>query len=781
MTKTYFFAYASKPVHVGDTITAASARLRSASLKVIPWQELEIAGNFIRNQVLNAIEDCDLFIADLSVANFNVSYEIGYAIGTGKPILLVRNASVDEGPIKLQDIGLFDTIGYSEYENSDSLQRTIAAAGAVRPLLVNPTLNLGAPVYTIEPKHKSDYIMRIRSRFERARMSTRTFDPQETPRLSSWEAIEQVAQSYGVFVPLLSKVFADHNLHNMRAAFIAGLASGMKKPMMIVQDALEQPIPLDYRDLVKACPNFEEINKAVAIFVAEVMQAIQATRPKEKSHTNNLLTSLSLGANAAENEAAQLEDYYLPIEAFNQALRGEAHVVVGRKGSGKSALFFQLIKHLQGKKNAVVIDLKPETSQLLKLKQTVLSFLEEGTREHTIMAFWEYVLLVEIAGHILEADRERHLRDPVLFEAYRALEKGLAKHSIQFEGSFADRVAKLVNRLVEDYKGVLRDGAETSLDEGQVTSIIYKTAVAELGQLIFRYLRNKKEVWLLFDNLDKGWSTDGLDKTDLTLVRCLIDACRKLQQRLSREDVQVHSTLFLRNDVYELMVRATADKGKEAAVKVDWTDPDLLREMLRLRLVSSGDLDPEIPFDDAWRRICASHYRGEETSQYLIDRCLMRPRFLIDLVSYCKSSACNLGNSKIEESDVEKGLRNYSNDLLSDLQYELHDIDPQAEDVFYSFIDYTSSFGQDELAAALENAGIAADKRERVVEMLLWYGFLGLAQNGDRSRFIYNVNYEMKILSGLRKRVGADIRYCINPAFFPALGIKSNDENRSLF
>jgi energy-coupling factor transporter ATP-binding protein EcfA2 len=781
MTKTYFFAYASKPVHVGDTITAACARLRTASLKVVPWQELEVAGNFIRNQVLNAIEECDLFIADLSVANFNVSYEIGYAIGSGKPILLVRNNSVDEGPVKLQDVGLFDTIGYSSYENSDSLQKIIGGAGTARPLLVTPSLNLGAPVYTIEPKHKSDYIMRIRSRFERARMSTRAFDPQETPRLSSWEAIEQVAQSYGVFVPLLSKSMADHNLHNMRAAFIAGLASGMKKPVMIVQDALEQPVPLDYRDLVRACPSHDDVNKAVAMFVTQVMEAIQATRPKEKPRRKSLLTTLSLGANAAENEAAQLEDYYLPIEAFNQALRGEAHVVVGRKGSGKSALFFQLIKQLQQKKNAIVIDLKPETSQLLKLKQTVLSYLEEGTREHTIMAFWEYVLLVEIAGHILQADRERHLRDPVLFDAYRSLEAALNKHSIQFSGSFADRVANLVNRLVEAYRSVLQGLTGVALSESHVTGVIYKTAVAELGQLIFQYLRNKKEVWLLFDNLDKGWSTDGLDKTDLTLVRCLIDACRKLQQRLSREDVQVHSTLFLRNDVYELMVRATADKGKEAAVKVDWTDPDLLREMLRLRLVASGELDPDTTFDDAWRKICASHYRGEETSQYLIERCLMRPRFLIDLVSYCKSSACNLGHDKIEESDVEKGLRNYSNDLLSDLQYELHDIDPQAEDVFYSFIDYTSSFGQDELAAALESAGIAVDKRERIVEMLLWYGFLGLAQNGDRSRFIYNVNYEMKILAGLRKRVGADIRYCINPAFFPALGIKPNEETPALF
>lgn len=779
--KTYFFAYPSKPVHIGDAIVAASARLRSASLKVIPWQELEVAGNFIRNQVLNAIEECDLFIADLSVANFNVSYEIGYAIGCGKPVLLVRNKSVDEGPIKLQDIGLFDTIGYSEYENSETLKRAIAAGPSPRPLLVNVDLNLGAPIYTVEPRHKSDYIIRIRSRLERARMTTRTYDPQETPRLSSWEAIEQVSQSYGVLVPLLSRNMADHFVHNMRAALIAGLASGMKKPVMILQDALEQPVPLDYRDLVKACPNFDELKKNVAGFVSSVVEAIQATRPKEKSKGQNLLASLSLGANAAENEASALTDYYLPIDAFNQAQRGEAHVVVGRKGSGKSALFFQLVDRVSQIKSAIVISLKPETSQLVKLKQTVLSYLSEGTREHTVMAFWEYVLLVEITGHIIESDRDLHLRDHTLFEPYQGLERLCQKIGLNISGSFADRISSLVDRMANAYKSKLMGRSEVALNENEVTEVLYRDAVGALGGQIYDYLKHKKELWLLFDNLDKGWSTDGLDRTDLTLVRCLIEACRKLQQRLSRENVKVHSILFLRNDIYELLVRNTADKGKEAAVKVDWTDPDLLRQMLRLRIITGGNFNEQSSFDEVWGKIAISHYKGEETSQYLIERCLMRPRFLIDLVSYCKSSACNLGHERIDGSDIEKGLKNYSNDLVSDLQYEMHDIDPQAEDVIYSFIGYASNFGEAELLAALKSGGIASEKFDRVIEMLLWYGFLGVAQDHDKTTYIYDVNYEMKLLSGLRKRMGVDARYCINPAFAPALGIRASDQSAALF
>jgi hypothetical protein len=777
----YFFAYPSRPVQVGDAIVAASARSRSAFLRVTPWQELEVAGNFIRNQVLNAIEGCDLLIADVTVANFNVTYEIGYAIGFGKPVLLVRHSALDEGSPKLQEVGLFDTIGYQVYENSEALRRVLVSTQIPKPLRPEPPLNLGAPIYSIEPAYKSDFILRIRSRVDRAKITSRRYDPQENPRLSAWEAIDQVAQSYGVLVPLLSRVMADHGVHNLRAAFIAGLGSGMKKPVVMLQDAAERPVPLDYRDVVKPCPSLDDLKRAIAGFVASVMESIQATKPKSNAISKNLLNSISLGANAAENEVSALPDYYLPIEAFNKARRGEVHVVVGRKGSGKSALFFELIADIKRSPRALVIDLRPETVQLIKLKNKVLSLLSEGSREHAVMAFWEYLLLIEIARHLLEVDATAHLRDQRLFEKYNALCDACGGAKIDFAGTFADRISALVRQIADRYAQSKKDKEAESTFETNLTAWIYRDAIGVLSQSIFSYLTEKRELWLLFDNIDKGWSTGGLDGLDLTLVRCLIDACRKLQQRLSKQDVAVHSVLFLRNDVYELLVRSTADRGKEAAVKVDWTDPDLLRDLLRLRFLASGKFGPDESFDDIWAQIAETHYRGEETAQYIIDRCLMRPRFLINLLSYCKSSASNLGHDRIQATDIEKGLKNYSMDLVSDLQFEMHDIDPSTEDLIYSFIGVSSGLLDDELRAILSEAGVSIEKHERVIEMLMWYGFLGLEQDPDETTFIYNVNYEMKLLTGLRRRMGPGVRYSINPAFEPSLGLRATGESNSLF
>src|SRR5690606_32201284 len=123
----------------------------------------------------------------------------------------------------------------------------------------------------------------------------------------------------------------------------------------------------------------------------------------------------------------------------------------------------------------------------------------------------------------------------------------------------------------------------------------YKHDVKALRKELIEYMRHKGILWLLFDNIDNGWPTSGLQHNDLLIIRALIDATRKLERAFSKEDLTVKTAVFLRNDVYELLVQETADRGKEASVLLDWTDPDLLRELIRLRIVANG-LDENTEF-----------------------------------------------------------------------------------------------------------------------------------------------------------------------------------------
>jgi hypothetical protein len=101
------------------------------------------------------------------------------------------------------------------------------------------------------------------------------------------------------------------------------------------------------------------------------------------SASSGILNRLSLGSPSAENEVPDLNAYYLRTEAFNQASRGEATLVVGRKGSGKSAIFFRIRDNENNRIDNLVLDLRPEDYQLIKFKEDVLQHLAAGTFKHT--------------------------------------------------------------------------------------------------------------------------------------------------------------------------------------------------------------------------------------------------------------------------------------------------------------------------------------------------------------------------------------------------------------
>jgi predicted ATP-dependent serine protease len=111
---------------------------------------------------------------------------------------------------------------------------------------------------------------------------------------------------------------------------------------------------------------------------------------------------MAFGDPTAENEMTTLSAYYMQTEQFTRAVRGEVNLVVGRKGAGKTALFLQLRDRIRADKRNVMVDLKPEGYQLIKLKEDLLSYLTEGSRQHLITAFWEYLLLLEVTYKVLE-------------------------------------------------------------------------------------------------------------------------------------------------------------------------------------------------------------------------------------------------------------------------------------------------------------------------------------------------------------------------------------------
>jgi hypothetical protein len=773
-----FVCFPSEPPLLGSTIEAAATKLRDiGKLEMETWKQIDVPGRFLRDGILRRIDNADFVVADITRLNFNVTFEIGYSIGRQKRTVLISNKGLNPEEKEITQLGIYDTIGHQSYENSNDLFSFFSSVDDISPLdFPSYELERSAPIFILDTLHKTDASIRILSKIKKSRIRFRSYDPSEQPRLATLEAYRSVYKSLAVVINLLSSNATDARFNNLRGAFLGGLAYGLGKDTVILQEG-DEPVPLDYRDFVSVYKHPNDVDGYINDLVPRVAEGLQAysDRPLE---TRGFLAGLDLGDPAAENEATKLAEYYVETDEFHKVLAGGVRLVVGRKGSGKTALFFRVRDILRENRRCIVLDLKPEGHQLKRFRDLVLDRLTEAVQEHATTAFWEYVLLLEVCYKVLEKDREVHVRDHTLFEPYQGLSALYLRDQLTGgDADFSERMLRLVHRISEEFTDQWGGENNLALPSHEITHLIFKHEIPELRNHLVEYLSRKDGVVVLFDNIDKGWPTRGITSADIIILRGLLEASRKLERLFQARQIDFSFSVFLRNDVYEFLVGESPDRGKESRVSLDWTDADLLRELLRRRLIYNG-VPSTSSFAEAWLRISVSHLYGEDTADYLIERSLMRPRNFLRLINYCKSSAVNLGHEKFTAEDVEKASAGFSADIVNEIALEIRDVFPAAEDIPYYFIGAKPHMNTTELWAILDQTPLTAAEYDKVVEALMWFGFLGVLHSKDVSlqeTYIYDVFYDMKKLQYLAGGLGqTNMRFCIHRAFWPFLEISEN-------
>ena len=144
-----FVAYPSQPPDLGRTISSAVALVRSEirGIEFSVWEENDVAGRFIYEPILEEIDEGQMLVADVTRLNFNVVFEIGYALGRQKRAYLIRNSAITGSDDLINQVGIFDTLGYERYRSSRDLASHLASVSSIKPLkLVENIPNRVAPV-----------------------------------------------------------------------------------------------------------------------------------------------------------------------------------------------------------------------------------------------------------------------------------------------------------------------------------------------------------------------------------------------------------------------------------------------------------------------------------------------------------------------------------------------------------------------------------------------------------------------------------------------------------
>lgn len=761
-----FFAYPSSPNDLVEPVEAACriARDSGAQLEVTPWPQAAAFGASIPDEIREAIRASDTVVCDITIPNPNVYYEFGFAIGAAKAVAPVLNKSFAGASARVQKDGIFDNILYRPYENSHQLAGILTdLPTTVLSHLYAREPNREQPILILDTFSKTDFRNAIVNAVKDSRLFYRSFDPLEFPRLQAVWGIGEVSASTGVLIPLIGSHVQDAPRHNLRAAFLAGLSHGFQRETLIIS-YLDTVDSADFRDLVHTVKSNVDIDQLVAAFAGNALVLGQSVGNLSRARRRSALQTLSLGASAAENEFRVLDAYFVETAEYIRASEGHARLVTGRKGTGKTAIFFRVRDVLRARKNYIVLDLKPESYQLSRFRSELSRVADLGLFDHTLSAFWYYVILSEVLIKIIAILRYEARRSPEALEKLKAIEQTLPDVQTGESGDFTSRLNRLSQRVMRGYRDLI---TEAALSPEKLTNDVFGDA-RPLRDAIVAATTSKTKIVVLFDNIDKGWPADGVSEFDIRSVRLLIESLERLRRDLSSRGRECWSLTFLRNDVYELLVSQTPDRGKTTRLSIDWTDRSKLRQVIARRLqVNQANVGGT--FAQAWEAYFRPTVQGRDSFEYFVDHCLMRPRFLIDIIENALAHAINRGHDRVEEEDCQDAVKQYASNLLSEFGYEIGDVSPITPDIFYGFIGYPQELSQNQVREGLRASGVRDEDIDDALRLALWYGALGLLRKGSVVKYIYDYQYDLKRLQADMRNAGDDVSLFLNPALYVAL------------
>lgn len=108
-------------------------------------------------------------------------------------------------------------------------------------------------------------------------------------------------------------------------------------------------------------------------------------------------STLTLGAPAAERDINQgLADYFVESQAFRRVAEGPKRIVLGNRGTGKSAIF-KILAERRRKAKLAVVELAPEDYSYEMLSTVLASEAEGAWAKHGAYAVaWKYLIYVSV-------------------------------------------------------------------------------------------------------------------------------------------------------------------------------------------------------------------------------------------------------------------------------------------------------------------------------------------------------------------------------------------------
>lgn len=358
-------------------------------------------------------------------------------------------------------------------------------------------------------------------------------------------------------------------------------------------------------------------------------------------------------ADSTQSLTTSLQRTFVTTPHVDRAVDGRRTVFLGRKGSGKSALFRQLPAILEERngshEHTQVVELTPDAYAWAALK----GYQEQGPLpEHAHTNAWKLTIAIAVAGALTSTER---VWSGEAQKAVDLLTQFVRENFGELQPSLLATATKVVRGLKSFNLSAFGFGIGIDRAE-QAAQPITPAVIEALLDTLTAPLREQK-VLLELDRLDDSW--DGSEPSQQLLIG-LLKASKDLNDRFGSGEGGLRVLAFLRSDIYDGLHFDDKDKHRPLEEHILW-DTDGLREMLSKRLPE------QIQADDLFE---TGEMRGSiKPFNYIVKRTLLRPREILQFVELALKQAGSEA-TEISKDAIRSAEPLYSSWKVEDLKQE---------------------------------------------------------------------------------------------------------------
>jgi energy-coupling factor transporter ATP-binding protein EcfA2 len=423
------------------------------------------------------------------------------------------------------------------------------------------------------------------------------------------------------------------------------------------------------------------------------------------------LKKIDLGKDEAENDE-RLKEYFLKTESYHKALAGEKTIIIGRKGSGKSAIF-KLLDDELSQKGDIIIKITPDQYSWSILKD----YKEQGILpEQAHTNAWKLTLLSSIVWKLNDLGKISE-------------QSKLKNYYNYMKDSFTPKEDNWFFNLVNKVKSLLKGVKTQWLSFEDTPSIATPLKIIEeIKYLLIKESKNFNEnIRIIIDRLDDSWDSSNESKN---MIIGLLKASNEINSLLNGK---IKVITFLRSDIYDNLFFDDQDKLRQNEEILVW-DTDSLKRIITERVRVSLELQKTD--EDIWKELFSEKlYRSNaKAEKYIIDRTFKRPRDMLSFVRFCIENAIKHNHQQIESDDTriaeeEKYSQSKYKDLIIEYQKQL----PFIKELLDSFSGCSHKFSQEELCqhiAKFYKSNNSSGNPKIMINNLFVMGVIGIKKRG---------------------------------------------------